>query len=115
MFPALKNNAAAGYKGPVKIELLEGTCLLNNVSWTRFAHDRVITGVQTITSVESLLVSTLIDICHSCGLSSSKLQKFPFPLIDHLESPRDFLSIPSEKFPIVLHFQPINNIHQTVH
>ena len=25
MFPSLKNNAAAGYKGPVKIELLKGT------------------------------------------------------------------------------------------
>ena len=24
MFPALKNNAAAGYKGSVKIELLKG-------------------------------------------------------------------------------------------
>ena len=28
MFPALKNNAAAGYQGPVKIELLKGACLL---------------------------------------------------------------------------------------
>ena len=54
MFPALKNNAAAGYKGPVIIELLEGTCLLNNVSWTRFAHERVITRVQTVTSLDTL-------------------------------------------------------------
>ena len=30
MLPALKNNAAAGYKGPMKIELLKGTCLLPN-------------------------------------------------------------------------------------
>ena len=28
MFPALKNNAAAGYQGPVKIELLKGAGLL---------------------------------------------------------------------------------------
>ena len=28
MFPALKNNAAAGYKGPVKIELSEGEGLM---------------------------------------------------------------------------------------
>ena len=28
MFPALKNNAAAGYHGPMKIELLEGSGLL---------------------------------------------------------------------------------------
>ena len=29
MFPAPKNNAAAGYKGPVKIELLKGAGLLS--------------------------------------------------------------------------------------
>ena len=29
MFPALKNNAAAGYKVAVKIEVLKGTALLN--------------------------------------------------------------------------------------
>ena len=29
MLPTLKNNAAAGYKGPVKIELLKGTGLLS--------------------------------------------------------------------------------------
>ena len=28
MLPILKNNAAAGYQGPVKIELLEGAGLL---------------------------------------------------------------------------------------
>ena len=28
MLPTLKNNAAAGYQGPVKIELLKGTGLL---------------------------------------------------------------------------------------
>ena len=28
MFPALKNNAAADYQGPVKIELLKGAGLL---------------------------------------------------------------------------------------
>ena len=28
MIPALKNNAAAGYQGPVKIELLKGVGLL---------------------------------------------------------------------------------------
>ena len=28
MFPALKNNAAAGYKSPLKIELLKGAGLL---------------------------------------------------------------------------------------
>ena len=28
MFPALKNNAATGYQGPVKIELLKGAGLL---------------------------------------------------------------------------------------
>ena len=27
MFPAVKNNAAAGYQGPVKIELLKGAGL----------------------------------------------------------------------------------------
>ena len=31
MFPTLKNNAAAGYQGPVKIELLKGAGLLKNV------------------------------------------------------------------------------------
>ena len=30
MFAALQNNAAAGYKGPVKIDLLKGTGLLKN-------------------------------------------------------------------------------------
>ena len=29
MFPTLKKNAAAGYKGPVKIELLKGEGLLS--------------------------------------------------------------------------------------
>ena len=29
MFPALKNNAAIGYQGPVKIELLKDAGLLN--------------------------------------------------------------------------------------
>ena len=28
-----------------------------------------------------------------------------------LQSPGDFLSIPSKEFPIVLHFQAINNVH----
>ena len=28
MFPALENNAAAGFKGPAKIELLKGASLL---------------------------------------------------------------------------------------
>ena len=28
MLPTLKNNAAAGYKGPMKIELLKGVGLL---------------------------------------------------------------------------------------
>ena len=27
MFPTLRNNAAAGYKGPVKLELLKGAAL----------------------------------------------------------------------------------------
>ena len=31
MFPALKNNAAAGFQGPVKIELLKGGGLL--IQW----------------------------------------------------------------------------------
>ena len=30
MFPNLKNNAAAGYQGPVKIELLKGAGLLQD-------------------------------------------------------------------------------------
>ena len=30
MFPTLKNNAAAGYKGSVKIKLLKGTGLLSH-------------------------------------------------------------------------------------
>ena len=30
MFPALKNNAAAGYQGPVKTELLKGAGLLTS-------------------------------------------------------------------------------------
>ena len=30
MFPALKNNATAGYKVPVKIEILKGVCLLQS-------------------------------------------------------------------------------------
>ena len=30
MLPALKNNAAAGYQGPVKIKLLKGAGLLQN-------------------------------------------------------------------------------------
>ena len=29
MLPALKNNAAAGYQGPMKIELLKGRSLLS--------------------------------------------------------------------------------------
>ena len=35
MFPALTNNAAAGYEGPVKIELLKGVGLLNKLSMLR--------------------------------------------------------------------------------
>ena len=31
MFPAIKNNAAAGYQGPVKIELLKGAGLLLSI------------------------------------------------------------------------------------
>ena len=31
MFLTLKNNAAAGYQGPVKIELLKGADLLNKL------------------------------------------------------------------------------------
>ena len=31
MLPALKNNAAAGYQGPVKIELLNGVGLLKSL------------------------------------------------------------------------------------
>ena len=33
MFPALKGNAAAGYKGTVKIELLKGARLLLNFKY----------------------------------------------------------------------------------
>ena len=31
MFPTLKKNAAAGYQGPVKIELLKGAGLLYKI------------------------------------------------------------------------------------
>ena len=41
MFPALKNNAAAGYKDPVKIELLKAAGLLNlGTSWKESTLDR---------------------------------------------------------------------------
>ena len=43
MLPALKNNAAAGYKGPVKIELLKPDAdLLHNLMasmWTALLHN----------------------------------------------------------------------------
>ena len=36
MFPGLKNNAAAGYQGPVKIELLKGAGLLSLLTVASF-------------------------------------------------------------------------------
>ena len=39
MIPTLKNNAAAGYQGPVKIELLKGAGLLSDHS-SSIAPDR---------------------------------------------------------------------------
>ena len=35
MLPTLKNNAAAGYKGSVKIELLKGASLLSGIGIQR--------------------------------------------------------------------------------
>ena len=36
MLPTLKNNAAAGYQGPVKIELLKGAGLLSSFGCSQF-------------------------------------------------------------------------------
>ena len=45
MFPALTNSAAAGYKGPVKKELLKGVGLLNKLSMLRKRKSLMKAGV----------------------------------------------------------------------
>ena len=40
MFPALKNNAAAGYKGPVKVTPLIGVCLQGCCGWPDLTSER---------------------------------------------------------------------------
>ena len=36
MFPALKNNAGAGFQGPVNIDLLKGAALLSSFGCSQF-------------------------------------------------------------------------------
>ena len=47
IFPTLKNNAAAGYKGPLKIELLKGAGLLFTTKVACFG-DFLVMGVYRI-------------------------------------------------------------------
>ena len=60
MFPALKNNAAAGYQGPVKIELLKGVDLLKVLGrryGTLWAHSHGKLSMKTV--VDKIQV----DVC----------------------------------------------------
>ena len=47
MLPTLKNNAAAGYQGPVKIKLLKGAGLLSTVR-TQLKTDQIVKSKYTI-------------------------------------------------------------------
>ena len=59
MFPALKNNAAAGYQGPVKIQLLEGAGLLLFFSVTQVKHasEREIVPARRVSAREAIFAS----------------------------------------------------------
>ena len=57
MFPTLKNNAAAGYKGPVKIELLEGTGLPSLRTYMNFI---MLSLAKYLVNFYSVLISNKI-------------------------------------------------------
>ena len=63
MPPALKNNAAAGYQGPVKIELLKDAGLLKKVTLSvKETEKKKVTGKMNLPSVPTQI---LLCQCHS--------------------------------------------------
>ena len=68
MLPALKNNAVAGYQGPVKKDILKGAGLLLNVAF-KLCQTILNSGVHYYCTFHK---GQLVDWCHSGPVSTNK-------------------------------------------